>query len=171
MTGGEWKHCLAGWQATGNFAILLPEVEALRNVPQPPEFHPEGDALVHTLQAVEQVDDAADARVFWAVLLHDIGKKSTTRFFNGRWRAHGHADVGATQVRGVMARFSLEEFTDDVTWMVKHHHYHHFWNLKPGQPLSPRQLKFTRHPLFPLLLQVCSADAAGRIPVVTSNSC
>jgi len=165
LTAGAWKLNIARWLADGIFEKMLPEVARLRDVPQAPEFHPEGDALIHTMQAIAEIDDDDDQRVFWAVMLHDIGKKETTVFVNGRYRSHGHAEAGANMVAGILSRFSLEKIADDVTWLVKHHHYHHAWNLQPGQPLSRRQQKFTEHPLFPLLLKVCAADAAGRKPL------
>lgn len=166
MTTGIWKERMLQWFEEGNFESILPEVAALRGVPQPPEFHPEGDAFEHTMQAVALIEDGDDERLFWGVLLHDIGKKSTTQFFNGRYRAHGHPDAGAKLVYGVLIRFGLVAIADDVTWLVKNHHYHHAWNLKPGQALSKRQQRFTEHPLFPILQKLCAADAAGRKPVL-----
>ena len=38
--------------------VLLPEVNALFGVPQPPAHHPEIDSGVHTLSVLEQPDDA-----------------------------------------------------------------------------------------------------------------
>jgi hypothetical protein len=162
VTSGEWKKRLECWIDEGNLALILPEVAALADVPQPPEFHPEGDVLTHTLLAVEQVPDDADERIFWAVLLHDIGKRETTCFFDGRLRAHGHARSGSKLVSDIMGRFGLENISDDVAWLVDNHHFHHAWNLKPRQSLSPRQQRFTMHPLFRLLEQVCTADSQGR---------
>jgi len=162
VTAGDWKRRLEEWLTEGTIATIIPEVAALRGVPQPPEFHPEGDALTHTLQAVAEVDDLDDERVFWAVLLHDIGKKSTTRFFNGRWRAHGHADVGAEMARDILNRNGLEHLAGDVYWIIKNHHYKQSWNLKADQLLSRNQRRFLEHPLFTLLEKVCAADSAGR---------
>ena len=162
MTAGDWKRRLAEWLNDGSFADILPEVAALKDVPQPPEFHPEGDALIHTLQAVSEVDDAVDERVFWAVLLHDIGKKSTTLYHDGRWRAHGHAESGAELVRAIMPRCGLGHLAGDVCWLVKNHHFRQSWNLKPGEMPSKRQRIFMEHPLFTLLEKVCAADTAGR---------
>jgi len=162
MNSVYWRQKLQQWLETGDIETILPEVAALRGVQQPPEFHPEGDAFVHTMQAVAEVDDADESFVFWAVLLHDIGKKMTTEFLDGRWRSHGHAEAGSKMVPEILKRVGVESIADDVAWLVKHHHYHHAWNLKPGQPLSRRQQRFTEHTLFPLLLKVCAADSAGR---------
>jgi hypothetical protein len=162
VTAGDWKRRLEEWLSEGAFATIIPEVAALIGVPQPPEFHPEGDALTHTLQAVAEVDDRDDERVFWAVLLHDIGKKSTTVFHDGRWRAHGHADESALLAQIVLVRCGLGHLAADVVWLVKNHHFKQSWNLKPGTSLSRHQQRFTELPLFHLLENVCAADAAGR---------
>lgn len=164
MTTGEWKSFLIEWLTSGEFNNLLPEVRVLKGVPQAPEFHPEGDAWVHTMQSVEALEDDADERVFWAVLLHDIGKSTTTEYKCGKWRSHRHAIVGSEMVHSILKRFGLIRIADDVAWLVKHHQYELSWNLKSGQILTKRQKKFTEHFLFPLLLKVCAADVAGRVP-------
>ena len=43
-------------QEVGLLVHLLPEVADLQGVPQPPEFHPEGDCWVHTLLMLELMD-------------------------------------------------------------------------------------------------------------------
>ncbi len=162
MNSGDCKRMLRAWLLNGDIDLLLPEVTALRGIPQPEEFHPEGDACIHTLLAVEAVDDGEDQRVFWGVLLHDIGKATTTFFSEGRWRAHGHADAGAKRAPAIMARLGLQELADDVAWLVKNHQYHFSWQIREGEALTIRQKRFTEHPLFPLLERVCAADLAGR---------
>jgi putative nucleotidyltransferase with HDIG domain len=153
---------LRDWLANEAIAHLLPEVTALQGVPQTKEFHPEGDAYIHTMLAVEVVEDLADQRVFWAVLLHDIGKAHTTFFSEGRWRAHGHADAGAERVPAIMNRLGFPELADDVAWLVKNHQYHLSWQIRKGEQLTRRQKRFTEHPLFYLLEKVCAADLMGR---------
>jgi poly(A) polymerase len=39
---------------TGLLRYILPEIEEMRGVEQPPQFHPEGDVFVHTCQAIRQ---------------------------------------------------------------------------------------------------------------------
>lgn len=78
MTAGEGKKMVRDWLGDGTFDERLPEVAALRGVPQPEDYHAEGDAFTHTMLAVEAVDDASDPRVFWGTLLHDIGKSEKT---------------------------------------------------------------------------------------------
>ncbi len=161
MTTHDCKAMVRAWLEDGTFATRLPEVAVLRGVPQPPEYHGEGDAYAHTLLAIGEVDDAADPRVFWGVLLHDIGKAAVTEFIKGRWRSFGHDQAGAEQVPQVMARLGFPELAADVTWLVRHHDFILSWEIRPGMKLTGRQRRFTEHPLFPLLLQVAAADAAA----------
>ena len=161
MTAGDCRCLVQGWLADGSFATKLPEVAALAGVPQPEEYHAEGDAAVHTLLAMETVAEDADPRVFWGVLLHDIGKATTTRHEGGRWRSPGHAQAGAAQVPGIMARLGFPELGADVAWLVRHHDFHLSWQLTPGDRLSRNQQRFLDQPLFPLLLEVCTVDAAA----------
>ena len=162
ITAGYWKIKFAQWLANGELDALLPEVAALRGVSQPEEHHPEGDVFEHTLQAMAAVDDSDDQRVFWAVLLHDIGKAWTTEFSEGKWRAHGHSEAGSEKVPGILGRFGLDDLAENVTWLVRHHQYKLSWNLKPGDILTQRQTRFTLNPLFSLLQKVCAADREGR---------
>ncbi|HEX9022290.1 MAG TPA: HD domain-containing protein [Geobacteraceae bacterium] len=163
MNASQCKELLALWLADNSFSERLPEVAALQGVLQAAEYHAEGDAYVHTMLAVEAVADDADQRVFWGVLLHDIGKAATTAFIGGRWRSHGHELAGAELVPAIMSRLGLAKLAEDVAWLVRHHDFLLSWNLQPGIELSARQRHFTEHPLFSLLLKINAADAAASI--------
>lgn len=162
-TAGEARRCLDLWKKSGEIETLLPEVAALRGVPQPEEYHREGDVYTHTLLALESVAEDEDERIFWAVLLHDLGKATVTRYEGGRWRARGHAEAGADAVRNVMQRVGKQAIAADVAWLVRHHHFYFSWGKIGKRGLSKRQRQFCRHPLFPLLLRVVEADAAGSV--------
>lgn len=62
-------------QADASYLWLL-LLQPLANVKQNPIYHPEGDALYHSLQAFELARDARpyDAELITAALLHDVGK-------------------------------------------------------------------------------------------------
>lgn len=141
--------------------LLLPEVTRLHGVPQPQEYHAEGDVFVHTRLALEALPDDADERVLWAVLLHDVGKADTTEFVDGRWRSHGHTEQGAELAHGILTRSGREEIAEDVSWLVRHHHFVLSWNVHEGMTLSKKQKRFCANPLFPLLCEVVRADAAA----------
>lgn len=75
----------------------------LEDVPQEPKHHPEGNVLVHVMMVV---DEAAKRRhlskekdiLMWSALLHDIGKKPTTKKRKNRWTSYDHDKVGAKMV-------------------------------------------------------------------------
>ena len=144
-----------------NLEEVLPEVAALHGVQQPAQYHAEGDAYVHTCLAVQSLSVGADERVQWAVLLHDIGKSRTTRFVDGRWRSHGHDVAGAKMVPAVLQRFGKQSISADVVWLVRYHHFALSWGVGTTGSLSQKQRRFCQLPLFPLLVQVVRADAAG----------
>jgi len=161
MRARDCRKLMGRWRREGVFDLLLPEVAVLQDVPQPEDYHAEGDVFTHTMLALEVVDGDADQRVFWGVLLHDIGKAFTTAFIDGRWRAHGHAEAGAELVPPIMKRIGFPELAADVSWLVRHHLFHFSWHLHENSRLTKNQRRFMEHPLFPLLLEVCFADAAG----------
>lgn len=163
MNTREWKIAIRRWISDGTFDSRLPEVAALRGVPQPEDYHAEGDAFTHTMLAVEAVDDDSDPRVFWGALLHDAGKAEKTVFENGRWRSAGHSEAGADKVPAVMARLGLAHMAHDVAWLVRHHMFHFSWRLGNDRGLTRNQRRFMENPLFPLLLEVCLADAEASL--------
>lgn len=83
---------------------LIALLEALDGVPQDPRYHPEGDALFHSLQVYQHAArDDADGDLLAAALLHDVGK------------AHGgrdHDRIGADLVPDV---------SDRTRWCIAHH--------------------------------------------------
>ena len=146
---------------------ILPEVFALAEVPQPPAFHPEGDALVHTLLAIRHLPPAADRRLAWAALLHDVGKALTTKEIRGRLRAFGHDRKGAELAAGILKRLGMEEATAaDVVWLVRHHMFALSWQVRDERGLTGRHRRFMEDQRFPLLLDLLELDtlASGAMP-------
>jgi putative nucleotidyltransferase with HDIG domain len=139
---------------------LLPELYSLADIPQPPEHHPEGDALVHTLLAVGEIPAGADRRLAWGVLLHDIGKADTTREIDGRIRAFGHDLHGAEMAATLLERLGMEQpAAADVVWLVRHHMFALSWQVEDFAHLSRRQRRFLADPRMALLLDLLEIDA------------
>lgn len=116
----------------------LPTLAALRDTPQDPEWHAEGDVHVHTDMVLDEVRTclsgagaylSADARerLVWAAALHDVAKAVTTREMelDGHLRvvAPGHAERGRSMVLGELLGAGLApELALDVAELVGAHH-------------------------------------------------
>src|SRR5207244_3012041 len=85
----------------GVVAQLFPELLALAGCPQEPEWHPEGDVWIHTLQVIDRartrIDDLVRPQqltVMLGALCHDLGKPVTTAVIARRIRSLDHEDQG-----------------------------------------------------------------------------
>lgn len=100
---------------------ILPEVEAMRGVRQPPEFHPEGDVWIHTMLMLEKMKPSPEVELAMAVLLHDVGKPLTYSE-SERIRFDGHAQVGAETALNIMRRLRFSKREQDlVESLVREH--------------------------------------------------
>ncbi|MBM3791753.1 MAG: CCA tRNA nucleotidyltransferase [Acidobacteria bacterium] len=120
LTGPRRGRGLDLMQELGLLRQVLPEVEAMRGVPQPEEYHPEGDVYVHTRRALELLRNPTPVLAM-AALLHDAGKPPTYSV-EDRIRFHGHAEagVGIASLVCRRLRFSNAE-TEQVVDLVRNH--------------------------------------------------
>ncbi|MBN1382845.1 MAG: CCA tRNA nucleotidyltransferase [Deltaproteobacteria bacterium] len=162
LTRGGARQGIEMLAASGLLKEILPEVNALRGVEQPPRFHPEGDVWEHTLRMLAVMtgssDGPVDPQLAWGVLLHDIGKPPT-RFEDG-WGVHfhGHVQKGEQIASDILQRlrFSNKE-TGTILALV---HYHmHFMNVREMRP--NRLKRFLRMLDFPLHLELHRLDCIG----------
>ena len=106
---------------TGLLVHILPEIEALKGVEQPPEFHPEGDVWTHTMIMLEGLDHPS-LTLALGVLLHDVGKPATFERAPDRIRFSGHVEAGVQIARPLLnrLRFSNEQ-TEQVLALITNH--------------------------------------------------
>lgn len=105
---------------SGVMKAILPEVVAMKDVPQPEEFHPEGDVLTHTLLMIDMMRSPSPPLAL-AVLLHDIGKPKTL-VIKERIRFDNHANIGGEMTEAICRRIRIS--TRDkkaVVDLVKEH--------------------------------------------------
>ncbi|MGD9635002.1 MAG: HD domain-containing protein [Pirellulales bacterium] len=126
-------------------SLLLP----LENVKQPLKYHPEGDALYHSLQVFDLARNelAYDEDFLLAALLHDVGKAIDP-----------DDHVGA-------ALEALDGFVSERTaWLIEHHMLSH--KIVDGSlgARARRRLQESEHYDELVLLGEC--DRAGRVPGV-----
>lgn len=151
--------------SAGLLPYVLPEVEAMRGVTQPPRFHPEGDVFVHTCLVLdglgpldglpeEQADD-----LLLSALLHDVAKPVTRSVdAEGRIRFHGHDALGVDLGRAVLERLrfpkrSLERVDDLVG---AHMQFPSLPKMRPG-----RLRTFLANPDLELHLRLHAADCGA----------
>ena len=93
-------------RACGALRVLLPEVDRLWGVPQPPEHHPEIDSGVHLMRVLDTCARVqASLAVRFACLGHDLGKGTTPR---ERWPRHlGHEQRGVVLLRALGERLKV----------------------------------------------------------------
>jgi poly(A) polymerase len=105
---------------TGILRAILPEVEALVGVEQPPDFHPEGDVFEHTCLMLDAMRSPSPELAL-AVLLHDVGKPETF-VVDDRIRFNDHDKVGAVKAAEICRRFRYSnERVERVEALVEAH--------------------------------------------------
>jgi poly(A) polymerase len=115
-----------GWDlldSSGLLRAILPELDAMKGVLQPEQFHPEGDVFVHTRLMLQLLPKQVSVPLVFAVLFHDVAKPITATVDNtGRIRFNEHDRVGAQMTEAIMRRlrFPGSEIEAAVE-MVKQH--------------------------------------------------
>ena len=112
---------------------VLPEVVAMAGVAQPPEFHPEGDVLIHTLIMLGLMRTPS-AELAMGVLLHDVGKPPTV-LVTDRIRFNNHAHVGEKMAETICRRlrFSADQTAHIVRLVADHHRFMHVQQMRPSK--------------------------------------
>jgi tRNA nucleotidyltransferase (CCA-adding enzyme) len=164
-----------GWlQKLGVIEQLFPELASLIDVPQDPEWHPEGDVFVHTQlvadrarELLEDLPYAKQVTVMLAAVAHDFGKPATTEFVDGRLRSRGHEEAGVGPTEQFLDRLNINtldgfDVRRQVVALVRDH-------LKPGEFFKKQEQvgdgafrRLARKCELDLLYRVAKADSLGR---------
>ena len=129
------------------FAVFLALLVPLENVRQHPKYHPEGEALFHSMQVYALAKDEMpyDEEFLLAALLHDVGKAIDP---------HDHVLAGLE---------ALEGFISDRTgWLIAHHMEAH--KIHDRSIGARRRKRLAAHPLFDDLILLGECDRNGRVP-------
>jgi len=155
------KGCRRGFElmsATGLLREILPEVDRLKGVSQPPLFHPEGDVWQHTLMMLELLpeDDAISTRqLAWAALLHDAGKAVTRTEDERGVHFYGHVRAGEEIAGKIMQRLRFSRADEDLITDLIHYHMV-FMNVQKMR--QGRLKRFLRMSSFNLHLELHRLD-------------
>ncbi len=149
----------------GALARLLPEVDRLWGVPQPPQHHPEVDTGVHLMLVLDECARAqAPLPVRWACLCHDLGKGTTPP---AEWPRHiGHETRSAALAAALAERLRVPNECRELADVVAREHTHVHASGALGDAALVRLFErcdALRKPArFAQLLQACACDARGR---------
>ena len=126
-------------------ALLLP----LENVRQSPKYHPEGDALYHSLQVFDLAYDQLpyDEEFLLAALLHDVGKAIDPS---------DHVAAGLEALEGFI--------TPRTHWLIEHHMLTH--RIVEGSLGVRAHRRLRSHSSYDELILLGQCDRAGRVPGV-----
>ena len=154
---------------------FFPELDALRGVPQDPQWHPEGDVWVHTLMVVDaaarlrkgdHTTDNDDLALMLGALCHDLGKPATTTWIDGRIRSRQHDTEGVPPTRALLNRMRAPgALVEQVVALVEHHLTPALFIRNGASPKGYRRLarKLERAGVdIGLLVRVARADHLGR---------
>jgi putative nucleotidyltransferase with HDIG domain len=101
----DWKLDWYGLDATYDW------IQRMRDCPQTPIYHAEGDVWIHTRMVLEELvqlpvwrslDAGPRELLFAAAALHDVGKPATTRVEGGQITSRGHSLKGARMARRIL---------------------------------------------------------------------
>ena len=126
-------------------SLLLP----LEKVKQHRKYHPEGDALYHSLQVFDLACDELpyDEEFLLAALLHDVGKAIDP---------YDHVVAGLEALEEVI--------TERTAWLIEHHMQAHAIQDHTIGARARRRLTESEH--FEELKLLGECDRAGRVPGV-----
>ncbi|MBK1688268.1 multifunctional CCA addition/repair protein [Rubrivivax gelatinosus] len=149
----------------GALARLLPELDRLWGVPQPPEHHPEVDCGVHTMLVLDMAARLqAPLTVRWACLMHDLGKGTTPAEVLPRHL--GHEGRSAVLAQAVAERWRVPNPCRELADLVAREHGNIHRSAEFGAAAVVRLLErcdaFRRPERFAEALLACECDARGR---------
>jgi tRNA nucleotidyltransferase (CCA-adding enzyme) len=145
--------------------IIFPEIAALQGVLQNVEHHPEGDAFLHTLMALDAATKISQQKeVRFAALVHDLGKAKTPQ---NEWPRHIKQEHrGVTIVNALCDRLRVPSDYRELAVLVTREHLlmHRLAELRPETVLKllNRLDGFRRSERLDSFLTACRADATGR---------
>ena len=149
----------------GALAALMPELDCLWGVPQPPKWHPEIDTGIHTLMVLQQAAALSPKlEIRFAALVHDLGKGVTAKEL---WPAHhGHEHTGLPLIKQLSERLRVPNDCRDLALLVCEYHQiiHRATELKCSTVLKLfNAVDLWRKPeQLDAILLCCEADLRGR---------
>jgi len=152
--------------ACGALNKLLPELAALKDVPQRADFHPEIDTFVHVMMVMDMAARlAAPLPARFAALTHDLGKGLTSA--DVLPRHPGHEQKSVALLAPLCDRLRVPSDCREVARLVARYHgdIHRVDQLRPTTRLEVLETcdALRRPERFMQILLACEADYRGRL--------
>ncbi len=156
----------------GALKVIMPELDVLWGVPNPPKWHPEIDTGIHTMLVVKQAQMLSnDLAVRFASLCHDFGKGLTNPENYPHHR--GHEKMGLKPIKAFCQRLRVPNEPRDLALLLSefHTHTHRAFELRPDTLVKLfNKLDAWRKPQrFEQFLICCTADMRGRTGFETAE--
>ena len=135
--------------------ILLPEIAALKETWQSPDYHPEGDVFKHTMLLLSHLE-APSETLAYGCLLHDVAKPACFRQDGERVTFYGHTEKGALMAEEILKRLKRGRAVWERVNYLVHNHLRHV--QAPQMRLSTLK-RFLREEGIEELLELARIDA------------
>lgn len=152
-------------RACGALQKILPELDKLWGVPQPPQHHPEIDTGIHVMMVIDYAaKQNYSLPIRFAALVHDLGKGTTPADILPRHIGHEMRSVSL--LKDVSKRLRAPNDCKELAMIVAKFHgkLHAVPQMKPHTLLEFLiELDAIRQPLrFADFLKACECDSRGR---------
>ena len=149
----------------GALKKILPEVDRLWGVPQPPQHHPEVDTGVHVMMVIDYAaSQNYSLPVRFAALMHDLGKGTTPKDILPRHI--GHEERSVNLLKDVCKRLRVPNDCKELAHIVAKFHgkVHAVEQMRPGTIVQfLHDTDAIRQPQrFREFLLACESDSRGR---------
>ncbi|OBU25017.1 multifunctional CCA addition/repair protein [Photobacterium aquimaris] len=149
----------------GALAVIMPEIDALFGVPQPPKWHPEIDCGIHTLLVAKQAALLSDSTTIrFAAQVHDLGKALSPKDDLPHHKTH--CRDGIKPIKKLCQRIKVPNEYRDLALLVcaQHTKIHHAQEMRANTFITIfDQIDGWRKPeRIAQLATCCRADARGR---------
>jgi poly(A) polymerase len=158
LTEGHARRAFELLDESGLLREILPEVQRMKGVQQPPQFHPEGDVWTHTLMLLDGLEAGCSITLAMGALLHDVGKPPTFRVAPDRIRFDGHVEVGVKMAEEICRRYRFSnDDTEQIAALVANH-----MRFADAPKMKASTLKkFLRQPRFEEHLELHRLDCTA----------
>lgn len=149
----------------GGLDHFFPELKQLIDVPQKPEYHPEGCVWTHTMLVLDYAAVAnSDIRCVYSALVHDLGKGITPA---EKLPSHpGHEEAGLPLVKSMGERLHVPNDWTEAALVVTAHHLkvHRILEMKANSivRIFYEMDAFRKPYLVEILARACKADDMGK---------